>query len=460
MSISLFKKGKLKAGEFKSSGLTMPSGAVFDLPLSSATDTAVTGQMLNYEGNVIYGKRNGIPCAYFDGSSGIVTSENIGLSGNQLLSVSLWFESIGDFIEWVSAVHFGEAADGRSFNIGTRDNLIYSGTYGYDVYSDIEASGKMWHCVSIFDGEMLSLYVDGVLIGTTDVPFDLAHTPVRIGRGGQAGSGNFNGAIAAVKIYDRVLSAEEIQTLAQEFIPTTVYETSSGFDAFGHPIKYDTASEAGCEKTLPIPTDGLVFHAPLDKEASTAVTGQTLTKSGTVTYETADGVPMARFNNGYIQSTGGGLPSGNQSRTLSCFCYELEPTGSWPGILYSGASGKDNCLVIFSTPNPSISCEAWSGRSNVCVVDISDDSRQLQHIAVTYSEADRMVSCYKNGMLIAQEVCTAALNTASECYISTLADPPSDSQLRFNGYIASVRIYNRALTDNEIRALSKEFRII
>ena len=230
-----------------------------------------------------------------------------------------------------------------------------------------------------------------------------------------------------------------------------------GFDAFGYPLKYDTASEAGCG-ILRIPQDGLVFYAPLDKEASTAVTGQSLSKSGTVTYETVDGVPMCRFNNGYIYvQNGGDVPSGNASRTVSCYAYMLEPTGTYPGIVYCGDVNKSNCLTIIATPESIIATQAWRSGSRVGSAENSEEAEKMQHLAVTYSSDGNILTTYCNGVKTGDAVCSGGINTSNKLYIGILAD--NDMSRVFPGVICAVRIYNRVLSDKEIRALSKEFKI-
>jgi hypothetical protein len=231
--ISLFKKNTPGSGfdafgypvkyrSAKEAGcgvLSIPTaGLIFYAPLNEYSDTAATGQTLNYGGDVTFGTQRGIPCVYFDGSSRIYTDESIGISGNHPVTVSAWFEAIGSYNTWAFVAYFGESQeDGQHCGLGTYSNDIFASGNGYSVETNIDAAGNMHHVALVSDGKSMNLYVDGELVGSTEVPFDIAETIFEIGtQEGDYGCA-FNGAISAVRVYDRVLTGEEIKTLSGEF---------------------------------------------------------------------------------------------------------------------------------------------------------------------------------------------------------------------------------------------------
>jgi len=77
---------------------------------------------------------------------------------------------------------------------------------------------EQWHfVVGTFDGECVKLYVNGVLAKETGYsgPFEVGTAPIIIGNS-QAHNCPFFGKIDEVRIYDRALTAEEIQALYQK----------------------------------------------------------------------------------------------------------------------------------------------------------------------------------------------------------------------------------------------------
>jgi hypothetical protein len=83
-------------------------------------------------------------------------------------------------------------------------------TYNVDI-----RDGNWHHIVATFDGRYLRLYVDGVLRATTDTggtTVRTSNTPLYIGRGW---GGYARMTVDEIRIYNRALSAEEIQALYQ-----------------------------------------------------------------------------------------------------------------------------------------------------------------------------------------------------------------------------------------------------
>jgi hypothetical protein len=74
---------------------------------------------------------------------------------------------------------------------------------------------NVWtHLAGTFDGAMLKLYVNGQLVGSlaTTAPIDATGGVLRIGGDSVWAGDYFPGAIDEARIYNRALSAEEIQT--------------------------------------------------------------------------------------------------------------------------------------------------------------------------------------------------------------------------------------------------------
>ena len=459
MSISLFKKGGLKAGEFKPSGLTMPSGAVFDLPLAASASTAVTGQSIETVGTVSYSSVQGIPSMTPQGESYLLTSDNgFPASGNPR-SVSFWVYLKEAIQEIAIIFSYGTANESSRYSIGFGAGNILT-VYGFAnnaVFDYSFAAGQWYHVAVVFSSNQSKLYVNGNEASEWIAHPDTINTTLCDCCIGAISDEYTYWAdecnIASVKLFDRVLSAEEIQTLSQEFIPAVTYETSSGFDAFGYPLKYDTASEAGCEKILPIPEYGLVFYAPLDKEASTAVTGQSWSISGTVNYKTVDGIPCAQFTGSQCMKSTQmtGFPAGNTPRTMSAWINAVDINTDVYTFSYGATDQKGYFGLDVNSGTVQIATS-----SNTSPVKCPIEANKWYHFAAAYD--GELLHLYCNGELFGSDAFPdPTLNTVLN-YVNIGAGYAGDV-FNFNGYVAACRLYDRVLSATEIKALAKEFKI-
>ena len=228
--------------------------------------------------------------------------------------------------------------------------------------------------------------------------------------------------------------------------------TSSGFNALGRPLKFRSASEAGC-RILRIPQDGLVFYAPLDKAASTAVTGQSWSISGTVNYKTVDGIPCAEFTGSQcIKSTQmTGFPAGASPRTLSAWIKAVDINTDVYTFSY-GSTAKTGYFGL--DVNSGTVQIATSG--NTSPVKCPIEANKWYHFAAAYD--GELLHLYRNGELFGSAAFpTPVLNTILE-YVNIGAGYAGNT-MNYNGYIAACRLYSRVLSAAEIKMLSKEFRI-
>ncbi len=81
--------------------------------------------------------------------------------------------------------------------------------------STIPQVGTWYHLVGTYDGATVRLYVNGVLEGTAyaGFPLDYGTRPVFFGRTGEFWVANFGGSMDEVSLYNRALTADEIQGL-------------------------------------------------------------------------------------------------------------------------------------------------------------------------------------------------------------------------------------------------------
>jgi Concanavalin A-like lectin/glucanases superfamily/Immunoglobulin domain len=81
--------------------------------------------------------------------------------------------------------------------------------------STIPQVGTWYHLVGTYDGATVRLYVNGVMEGNAyaGFPLDYGTRPVFFGRTGEFWVANFGGSMDEVSIYNRALTADEIQAL-------------------------------------------------------------------------------------------------------------------------------------------------------------------------------------------------------------------------------------------------------
>ncbi|MBE6376686.1 MAG: LamG domain-containing protein [Lentisphaerae bacterium] len=194
---------------------------VFYAPFSENKATAETGQTLNVSGNPVYGEIGGIPCVTFDGSSGYSTP---GIDVSQ-------------FVDGFTVSCFAQPADRGSHTIVFgRRNGTYSCQYAFklgiqeitcwaansdvtaNVYkSDIPEINKMTHAAWRYKDGKFDLFIGGELVASGNGTIgsqDSGDTQIAATL---YSSENYVGSLAALRLYNRALTDDEIMKLAGEF---------------------------------------------------------------------------------------------------------------------------------------------------------------------------------------------------------------------------------------------------
>lgn len=192
-------------------------GLVFYAPLEANVSTTETGQALTVNGGVTFGVENGVPCAQLNSDSDYIEFEETNFpTGVQPRTVSLWTKSIASN---PSIFEYGQDAPGWFFSVLVQSggSVILSLNSRSQQAATIEDASVWHHLVTTLNGTTVTGYVDGVFSKTGN--FSYAPNTTLSGTG-KIGVSNAGGRIAAVRVYNRVLTEEEITTLATEFAPT------------------------------------------------------------------------------------------------------------------------------------------------------------------------------------------------------------------------------------------------
>ena len=188
------------------------NGLIFHAPLSGAGNLTVTGTPQ-------FVTKEGIPCACFDGSSYLSASVLQVPQGTEPRTLSCWFRvHNGTVRDYTAILATGRPGENEGFTLGlngTRKLEVW-GCGNDTTYSFIPDYEKFYHAAVTFAGTAEKLYINGALIQSKS-HYDLNTIGKEVFIGSESGDTRLQGDVAAVRIYNRVLTEDEIQRLSQEF---------------------------------------------------------------------------------------------------------------------------------------------------------------------------------------------------------------------------------------------------
>ena len=209
--------------------------------------------------------------------------------------------------------------------------------------------------------------------------------------------------------------------------------------------------------TAVIPTDGLVFYAPLAEDKATAETGQSLTKSGDITYSMYGNMPcveMAKEAAVYTTDTAD-IPSGSKSRTWSFYIKfnSLDSAAYFMGL--SNSSYSTGSWYYFFIDNSQLRLTGYGddGSFNTTIT-----TNEWYHLCITYS--GKVCSAYVNGSFTSRFATNRDLPSSSTYFMMGNTPYHFFKNRAYEGAeccLSSVRVYNRVLDNAEIAALANEF---
>jgi len=381
----------------------------------------------------------------FDGVDDYVDTTAINITGP--ITITLWvklnvpvIDKVHTFVNkypainyWMFAIHQFEKAPIIGFVF---TNAGWQRTAGYAT----ALTDMKWHFLAAgYDGTKLFLYEDGILKQTKTIGSDTirtsAHT-VKIG-GSTVANEWLNGLIDEVRIYNRALSEEEIRyhynhTLPKGALsPLAMKEDPSlvGYWSFNEgkgTIIYDQSGKNN-NGTLYLGSSG---NTDPSKAWSPGISGTALSFDGVDDYViTSKTIPI----------------TGNQARTLE-FWVKVNSIPVHPYVIgWGNPSNNNEFAVVISAPTAgSGTWYLWGWGANDWNTGVAVQTSVWQHHAITYDGT--VAKWYINGNSIGSF--THTYNTLSD-YL-TVGKPDESGQSYFNGLIDEVRIYNRALSEQEI----------
>jgi len=307
----------------------------------------------------------------------------------------------------------------------------------------IKSSGyddDQWHhVVFTWDGSYLRIYVDGSSDAT---PVSQTLTPVsgvynlHIGKIASVDNYYYDGIIDEVRIYNRALSAGEVERLYKLSQPKFLAPTREGLVGYW-PFEEGTGTKAGDHS-------GTGNHGDLqnmeESDWKDGKLGGALDFNGSNEYVNAGNPPALQLGN-----TG----------TIAAWIFETDDNrnhivgkNDWPndrdGYTFEATNSGGSKRLIADLSSATANNQIWG--------DTSLQNDTWYHVVYTWDGS--FLRLYLNGESDTTPV-AQTLTPNSGVYDLWIGGSPTYGDAYFNGLIDEVRIYDRALEANEIEVLYK-----
>lgn len=150
----------------------------------------------------------------FDGSNDFAPIGSSGFPfGSSSGTICAWarVNTVNTGTKWI--ISYGNPAQSQSRYIGTFNATYYFGAFGNDITASGVVINTWFNMVGVYDGTNASMYINGALVsGPTAKTWNTVASTSQIGRQTN-GSEYFSGNIGIVTMYNRALTAAEIQQI-------------------------------------------------------------------------------------------------------------------------------------------------------------------------------------------------------------------------------------------------------
>ena len=145
----------------------------------------------------------------FNGSNNYVTLTTANLPyGSVPRTIEAWgYRNTTTGNQWL--LSYGTPAAGQSMFLGAIGSTYYFGGFTNDITASGAVANQWFHMAGVYDGTTGYLYINGVLAASSAKTWSTVQSTAQIGRQTN-GAEYFNGNISSAKIYNRALTASEI----------------------------------------------------------------------------------------------------------------------------------------------------------------------------------------------------------------------------------------------------------
>lgn len=415
------------SGSYRNNGtLGASSASASDDPTWLTEDQCVSGKCLRFDGNDFTG-------------IGVLKPSNPNLA-----TITTWFRTGANCTDVYECTIVGSWTYGMRLNLEPSTNklrfqIANSAATFYTAKSAAAVNDNQWHCAAgIFNGTNVYLYLDGRLIQTT--PFSgtlLNNGGYSIGKAGAYSASYFNGSIDEVKIY--TYARTEAQVKSDYLVGAT---------------KVGSSVVAGAQRLFL--SDGLVGYWKMDEASWNGTSGEVKDSSGNVNNGTSSGggsVTTGKYGNG-------GNFAGDNDYVTVADSASLRPgtqmtIATW---VKAGALASDIYLIDKTNDGYGFALKLNSGTPQFRTGTSSSysDLNALSSIPtgiwyhlVGTIDSNGNKTMYINGV--------PSSSAAGISFNGNIAGHNLKFAQRtggyFNGQLDEARIYNRALSPEEVRQL-------
>jgi len=399
--------------------------AIYDLSGSGNTGTLTNGPVLSSSnGGVIS----------FDGSNDFIEVPSItSISGN--FTVGIWFYTTATTdVNYKRLVDLNYASGfwmGRQTNTNNWGGGILAGNAPHGIYLPF-ANGQWHYLVFIRNGSTHIIYGDGIsnTLTTTVSTGNLTSSSLFIAKQPEGGGSFLNGSIAQVQIYNRALSAIEVQQ--------NYNATKNRFVNALPPVRNGLVLELDAGQRASYPGTGNTWYDLSGNSLNGTLTnGPTFSGIGATSSIVFDGT------NDYVDC--GYNSTINSSSQFTIECWYKSSNISIEGILFS-------TNTYGSTPANGYHVEIY--QSKLLFQVFPSTSTVQSSITLSNNVWYHLVSTYSSGT-INLYVNTVSGGSGTYTFNSStgnlLLGRYPQGQYSLNGQMSSIRFYNRALSAYEIK---------
>lgn len=416
---------------------------MFHHPLDKALTTLPTYQTVYNQIVQCHTVQNSIPCKFFGGNSFITLNDapqaHIPILSKYDCTITFWAKSCS--IDQCRQLHFGQDTSYPNnrqiylFCTNGKQRIQIKGSSSWQSSIQIDPDKWYFYCFTYRaeDGYLKVQVADaGDSVTSKWITSDwTVNNFLTIGADGSYQRYVWTGFMAGLRIYDKILPSADIKLLASQFTP----------DYTAIPEVQNTLSDSS-----------LVLYADMNK-ADKIPTGQTVTINGYQCYRTIANIPCFWFGaDTRYDLTTQKLPTGYTAFTVSAWFYTCFDTErSWQDIWNMGDTNRsryrNSQFYIYS--NNTVGPHFGSGDyQNFVQTSNKYQWQKWQHAVMTYDT--QKAKFYINGQLLYSNYRALNLNTV---LFNMGTEPGNTRDNKYKGYIADVRVYNRAVTQTQVQTL-------
>ena len=319
-----------------------------------------------------------------DGTNDYVSVANPGTLnfGTNNFTIALWLKRQASGAEHAIFTKTAAASwvsGGKELFIGTNNRLTFGGWGRGEVSSTGTITNDgLWHHVAVTfvdSSNTLTFYIDGVASGggTLNLAADVASHVVKIG-----GFGSFRGLVDEFRIFSRVLSTGEVQSVMNDPIPSAT-DTTPPVRSNGQPSGTLPAGTTQATLSLTTNENATSRYSTVPGTAYANMAGTFSTTGGTNHSTTVTGLTNGTAYNFYVRSIDGSGNANTNDFTISFSIASPPPQTVQLTVINGTGSGfyppnTPDVPVSANPPPPGQQFDVWIGD-----VVILDEDHQSEH---------------------------------------------------------------------------------